>query len=135
MIYLSSSLVQVPKMPRNHQNNCNSYYIILEPSFVLFYFVYFCLINTLLLNPKWEKTKEFSQIPFLSKVHKIEEGKFEMGISPVQLIRDAHCAKRWIETLSSLQTKENFTLVKYSTKYKISLHKVLILQWESTSAL
>ena len=107
----------------------------MEPSFVLFYFVYFCLISTLLLNPKKGKTKEFSQISSLSKVRKIEEGRFEMGIGPVQLIRVAHCAKRWIETLSSLQTKENFTLVKYSTKYKISSHKVLILQWGSTSAL
>ena len=58
-----------------------------------------------------------------------------METGPIQLTRAAQWAKRWADTLPSLQTKENFTLLKYFTKYKISSHKDLMLQWGSTSAL
>lgn len=69
------------------------------------------------------ETKELGQIPFLSKACKIEEDRFEIKNNLIQLTRATHWAKRWVEslkTLPSLQIKENFTLVKNFTKYKIS---------------
>lgn len=70
------------------------------------------------------ETKDLRQIPSLSKVCKIEEGRFKMGNNSIQLTRATHWAKRRVEsleTLPSLQIKENFPLIKNFTKYKIAL--------------
>ena len=50
-----------------------------------------------------------------------EVDKLEMGISPDQFIKAAHWTTRWAKELPSLETKENNTLSKNFTKYKISL--------------
>lgn len=44
-----------------------------------------------------------------------------MRISPDQFIKAAYWATRWAKELPSLETKENNTLSKNLTKYKISL--------------
>lgn len=71
------------------------------------------------------ETKKLGKISSLSKAHKIEEGRFEIGTSLVRLIRAAYWAKRWAETLPSLKTKENFTLVKFFTKNFFSKFSLL----------